>query len=119
MARVLVVDDAMFMRKVVTDALTSGGHEVIGEAANGEEAILRFKELRPDVMTLDITMPEMDGIAALREIIALDPSARVVMCSAIGQESKVREAVRAGAKDFILKPFATERVLTAIAKAMG
>src|SRR5271167_577033 len=118
-ARVLVVDDAMFMRKVVPDALKSGGHEVIGEAANGEEAIHRFKELRPDVMTLDITMPEMDGLAALREIIALDPSARVVMCSAIGQESKVLEAVKTGAKDFIVKPFATERVLAAIDKAMA
>jgi two-component system, chemotaxis family, chemotaxis protein CheY len=118
-ARVLVVDDAMFMRKVVSDALTSGGHEVIGEAANGQEAVDRFKELRPDVMTLDITMPEMDGIAALREIIALDPAARVVMCSAIGQETKVLEAVKTGAKDFIVKPFATERVLSAIDKAMS
>jgi|SRR5271156_954149 len=119
MARVLVVDDAMFMRKVVTDALRSGGHEVIGEAANGQEAVSCFKTLRPDVMTMDITMPEMDGIAALREIIALDPSARIVMCSAIGQETKVLEAVKAGAKDFIVKPFQTERVLTAIDKAMA
>ena len=117
MAKVLVVDDAMFMRKVVSDALVSGGHEVIGEAANGQEAVARFRELRPDVMTLDITMPEMDGIAALREIIALDPSARVIMCSALGQESKVLEAVKAGAKDFIVKPFQKERVLSAIAKA--
>ena len=116
MAKVLVVDDAMFMRKVVSDALVSGGHEVIGEAANGQEAVARFRELRPDVMTLDITMPEMDGIAALREIIALDPSARVIMCSALGQESKVLEAVKAGAKDFIVKPFQKERVLSAIAK---
>jgi two-component system chemotaxis response regulator CheY len=119
MAKVLVVDDAMFMRKVVTDALNSGGHEVVGEAANGQEAVDRFKELRPDVTTLDITMPEMDGIAALREIIALDPSARVVMCSAIGQETKVLEAVKTGAKDFIVKPFQTERVLAAIDKAMA
>ena len=119
MARVLVVDDAMFMRKVVTDALTSGGHEVIGEAANGGEAIDRYKELRPDVTTLDITMPEVDGIEALRQIIALDPSARVVMCSALGQESKVLEAVKAGAKDFVVKPFQAERVLSAVAKAMG
>jgi two-component system chemotaxis response regulator CheY len=119
MARVLVVDDAMFMRKVVTDALNSGGHEVIGEAANGQEAVDRFKELQPDVTTMDITMPEMDGIAALREIIALDPSARIVMCSAVGQESKVLEAVKTGAKDFIVKPFQTERVLAAIDKAMA
>lgn len=119
MAKVLVVDDAMFMRKVVTDALNSGGHEVIGEAANGQEAVDRFKELHPDVTTMDITMPEKDGIAALREIIALDPSARVVMCSAIGQETKVLEAVKTGAKDFIVKPFQTERVLAAIDKAMA
>jgi two-component system, chemotaxis family, chemotaxis protein CheY len=117
MAKVLVVDDAMFMRKVVTDALVSGGHEVVGEASNGLEAVERFKELRPDVLTLDITMPEKDGLAALREIIALDPSARVVMCSALGQESKVLEAVKAGAKDFIVKPFQKDRVLSAIAKA--
>ena len=119
MARVLVVDDALFMRKVVSDALASGGHEVIGEAANGVEAVDRFKELAPDVMTLDITMPEKDGLAALYEIIALDPSARVVMCSALGQESKVLEAVKAGAKDFVVKPFAKERVLAAIDKALA
>jgi len=117
MAKVLVVDDAMFMRKVVSDALVSGGHEVVGEASNGQEAIDQFKELRPDVMTLDITMPEKDGLAALKEIIALDPSARVVMCSALGQESKVLEAVKAGAKDFIVKPFQKDRVLSAIEKA--
>src|ERR1700710_2285675 len=88
MARVLVVDDAAFMRKVVSDALNRGGHEVIGEAANGAEAIARYQELQPDLMTLDITMPEMDGLTALKEIIAIDPRARVVMCSALGQESK-------------------------------
>ncbi len=117
MAKILVVDDALFMRKVVTDALLSGGHEVIGEAANGQEAVDRYRELRPDVVTLDITMPEKDGLTALAEIIALDPLARVVMCSAAGQEHKVLDAVRAGAKDFVVKPFQTERVLAAIAKA--
>ncbi len=117
MAKVLVVDDAMFMRKVVTDALISGGHEVIGEAANGHEAVDRYKQLRPDVVTLDITMPEMDGLAALREIMAVDPEARVVMCSAVGQESKVLEAVKAGARDFVVKPFGAERVLAAISQA--
>ena len=90
---------------------------MIGEAANGLEAVDRYKQLRPDVVTLDITMPEMDGIAALREILALDPQARVVMCSALGQESKVLEAVRAGARDFVVKPFAPERVLAAISQA--
>jgi two-component system chemotaxis response regulator CheY len=118
MARVLVVDDAAFMRKMVTDALTGGGHEIVGEAGNGVEAISQYQELRPDVMTLDITMPEKDGLAALKEIMALDPSAKVVMCSALGQESKVLEAVKSGAKDFVVKPFQPERVLSAINKAV-
>ena len=119
MARVLVVDDAAFMRKMVSDALTGGGHEIVGEAANGDEAVQRFQELRPDIMTLDITMPEKDGLAALREIIAADPGAKVVMCSALGQESKVLEAIKAGAKDFVVKPFQVERVLSAVEKALG
>ena len=118
MARVLVVDDAAFMRKMVTDALTKGGHEVIGEASNGIEAVERYRELRPEVTTLDITMPEKDGLAALQEIIGLDPSARVIMCSALGQESKVLESIKIGAKDFIVKPFKPERVLGAVDKAL-
>src|SRR3954452_2694449 len=109
MARVLVVDDAAFMRKMVPDALTKGGHEVIGEAGNGIEAVARFQELRPEVMTLDITMPEKDGLEALREIISLDPTARVVMCSAPAQEPKVLESVKLGAKDFVVKPFQPDR----------
>jgi two-component system chemotaxis response regulator CheY len=119
MARVLVVDDAAFMRKMVTDALSGGGHEIVGEAANGSEAVQRFQELRPDVMTLDITMPEKDGLAALREIIAVDPGAKVVMCSALGQESKVLESIKLGAKDFVVKPFQADRVLSAIEKALA
>jgi two-component system, chemotaxis family, chemotaxis protein CheY len=119
MARVLVVDDAAFMRRMVSDALTNGGHEVIGEAGNGAEAITRFQELKPEVTTLDITMPEKDGISALKEIIALDPSARVVMCSALGQESKVLESIRIGAKDFVVKPFQADRVLSAVEKALA
>lgn len=118
MARVLIVDDAAFMRKLLTDALTSGGHEVAGEAANGNEAVARFQEIKPDLTTLDITMPEKDGLAALAEIMALDPSAKVVMCSALGQESKVLEAVKLGAKDFVVKPFQPARVLEAIGKAL-
>src|ERR687886_2161123 len=98
MARVLVVDDAAFMRKMVKDALSGGGHEVVGEAGNGAEAVARYQELKPDLVTLDITMPEKDGLAALGEIIAADPSARVVMCSALGQETKVVEAIKRGAK---------------------
>jgi two-component system chemotaxis response regulator CheY len=119
MARVLVVDDAAFMRKMVSDALSGGGHEIVGEAANGSEAVQRFQELRPDVMTLDITMPEKDGLAALKEIIAVDPGAKVVMCSALGQESKVLESIKLGAKDFVVKPFQADRVLSAIDKALG
>ena len=119
MARVLIVDDTAFMRKMLTDALSSGGHEVIGEAANGDEAIARFRELKPDITTLDITMPDKDGIAALKEILALDPSARVVMCSALGQEAKVIESIKLGAKDFVVKPFQPPRVLDAVSKALG
>jgi two-component system, chemotaxis family, chemotaxis protein CheY len=119
MARVLVVDDAAFMRKMVGDALSGGGHEIVGEAANGAEAVQQFQELRPDVMTLDITMPEKDGLSALREIIAADPGAKIVMCSALGQESKVLESIKLGAKDFVVKPFQADRVLSAIDKALG
>ena len=102
-----------------SDALTGGGHEIVGEAANGAEAVQRFQELRPDIMTLDITMPEKDGLAALKEIIAVDPGAKVVMCSALGQESKVLESIKLGAKDFVVKPFQVDRVLSAVEKALG
>jgi two-component system, chemotaxis family, chemotaxis protein CheY len=118
-ARVLVVDDAAFMRKMVGDALAKGGHEVVGEAGNGIEAVASYQSLKPEVTTLDITMPEKDGLAALKEIIALDPSARVVMCSALGQESKVLESIRLGAKDFVVKPFQPDRVIEAVGKALG
>jgi two-component system chemotaxis response regulator CheY len=119
MARVLVVDDAAFMRKLVTDVVTGGGHEVVGQAGTGFEAVERYQELRPDVTTLDITMPEKDGITALKEIIAVDPDAKVVMCSALGQDSKVMESIKLGAKDFIVKPFEPDRVLSAIDKALA
>jgi two-component system chemotaxis response regulator CheY len=119
MARVLVVDDAAFMRKLLSDALVSGGHEVVGEAGNGLEAVARYQELRPELTTLDITMPEKDGLAALAEIMAIDPAARVVMCSALGQEGKVLEAVKLGAKDFVVKPFQPARVLEAVGKALS
>jgi two-component system chemotaxis response regulator CheY len=119
MARVLVVDDAAFMRKMVSDALATGGHEVVGEAGNGVEAISQYQALKPDLVTLDITMPEKDGLAALGEIVAADPSAKVVMCSALGQESKVLEAIKLGAKDFIVKPFQPARVIEAVGKALA
>ena len=119
MARVLIVDDAAFMRKMLGDVLAKGGHEVIGEGANGAEAITQYQSLRPDIMTLDITMPEKDGLTALREIIAVDPAAKVVMCSALGQESKVLESIKLGAKDFVVKPFQADRVLGAVEKALS
>jgi two-component system chemotaxis response regulator CheY len=118
-ARVLVVDDAAFMRKMVGDALTKGGHEVVGEAGDGVEAVAQYQALKPEVTTLDITMPEKDGLAALKEIIALDPAARIIMCSALGQESKVLESIKAGAKDFVVKPFQPDRVIEAVGKALG
>src|SRR3954462_13566050 len=105
MARVLVVDDAAFMRKMVSDALAEGGHEVVGEAGNGVEAIARFQELKPDLMTLDITMPEKDALAPLAEIVPADPSAPVVSYSALAQLSKVPEAIKIATKDFVVKPF--------------
>ncbi|WP_022929062.1 response regulator [Patulibacter americanus] len=119
MARVLVVDDALFMRKMVSDTLAKGGHEVIGEAANGAEAVEQFKTLNPDLCTLDITMPEKDGLEALRDIMVIDPAARVIMCSALGQDAKVIESIKAGARDFVVKPFKAERVLEAVEKALA
>ncbi|MGO9321031.1 MAG: response regulator [Solirubrobacteraceae bacterium] len=119
MARILVVDDAAFMRKVLTDALTGGGHEVVGEAGNGNEAVAQFQDVRPDLTTLDITMPESDGLEALRAILAADPAAKVIMCSALGAEDKVLESIRIGAKDFVVKPFQADRVLEAVGRALG
>ena len=119
MARVLVVDDAAFMRKVVSDALASGGHEVVGEAGNGAEAVQRYQELSPELVTLDITMPEKDGLEALGEIISIDPGARVLMCSALGQEGKVIESIQKGAKDFVVKPFQPAQLLEAVGKALA
>ena len=119
MARILVVDDAAFMRKMVSDALVKGGHEVVGEAGNGNEALERFQALKPELTTLDITMPEKDGLTALKEIIEIDPTARVIMCSALGQESKVLESIKLGARDFVVKPFKPERVQEAVTKALA
>src|ERR1041384_8802352 len=119
MARSRVVADAAFMGKMFSDALAKGGHEVVGEGGNGEEAVARFQELKPELVTLDITMPEKDGLAALKEIIELDPGARVIMCSALGEESMVLESIKLGARDFVVKPFKPERVQEAVAKALA
>ena len=117
--RILIVDDAASMRMMIRDILTKNGYEVCGEANDGAQAIEKFKEVRPDLITMDITMPEMDGIAALKEIKKIDPSAKVIMCSAMGQQAMVIDAIQAGAKDFIVKPFQADRVIEAIKKTLG
>jgi len=118
-ARIMIVDDAMFMRVTLKNILTKEGHEIVGEAENGEDAVARYAELKPDIVTMDITMPKMDGIAAVREIIGQDPNARIIMCTAMGQKNMVLEAIQAGAKDFVVKPFQPERVVEGITKALG
>ena len=117
--RVLVVDDAAFMRMMVKDILSKNGYEIVGEAENGMKALEKYQELKPDLVTMDITMPEMDGITAVKEIKKVDPGAKVVMCSAMGQQAMVIEAIQSGAKDFIVKPFQAERVLEAVKKVVG
>lgn len=119
MKKVLIVDDAAFMRMMIKDILQKNGFEVIGEASNGIEAINLYKKERPDVVTMDITMPDMDGIEAVKEIRAFDSSAKIIMCSAMGQQSMVMDAIKSGAKDFIVKPFQADRVLEAIRKVIG
>ncbi|MDR3321437.1 MAG: response regulator [Synergistaceae bacterium] len=117
--KVLIVDDAAFMRMMLRDILAKNGFEVVGEADNGKVAVQMYSELKPDVVTMDITMPEMDGIAAVKEIKAADPGAKVVMVSAMGQQAMVIEAIRSGAADFIVKPFQPDRVLEALGKALS
>ena len=119
MPSVLIADDAAFMRMMLKNVLTEAGYEVVGEAENGAVAVSKYRELNPDLTTMDITMPEMDGLTAWKEIRAGDPSARVVMCSAMGQQSMVIESIQAGAKDFIVKPFQPDRVLEAVQKALA
>ncbi|MEG0371061.1 MAG: response regulator [Clostridium sp.] len=119
MPKVLIVDDAAFMRMMLKDILTKNGYEVIGEAPNGLKAIELYKVDRPDVVTMDITMPEMDGIQALKEIKAIDPGATIIMCSAMGQQAMVMEAIKSGAKDFIVKPFQPDRVIESFKKVLG
>jgi two-component system, chemotaxis family, chemotaxis protein CheY len=119
MPRVLIVDDAAFMRMMLKNILTKSGYEVAGEAANGNEAVERYKDLLPDLVTMDITMPEMDGLQALKAIKAIDPKAKIIMASAMGQQSMVIEAIQSGAVDFIVKPFNEDRVVEAIKRALG
>lgn len=117
--RILIVDDAAFMRMMIKDILSKNGYEVVGEAENGAVAVEKYAEFKPDLVTMDITMPEMDGIEALKKIKQSDPSARIVMCSAMGQQAMVVEAIQSGAKDFIVKPFQADRVLVAVSKALS
>lgn len=117
--RVLVVDDAAFMRMMIKDILRKGGYEVVGEAEDGSKAIEKYKELMPDLVTMDITMPDMDGISAVKEIRKVNPNALIIMCSAMGQQAMVIDAIQAGAKDFVVKPFQPDRVLEAIRKVLS
>ena len=116
---ILICDDAAFMRMMIKDILTKNGYNVAGEAENGLKAVEKFKEVNPDLVLMDITMPEMDGIQALKEIKTIDGGAKVIMCSAMGQQAMVIESIQAGAKDFIVKPFQAERVIEAVKKVVG
>jgi two-component system chemotaxis response regulator CheY len=116
---ILIVDDAAFMRMMIKDILTKNGYNVVGEAENGKIAVDKYNEVKPDLVLMDITMPEMDGIQALKAIKGTDSNATIIMCSAMGQQAMVIEAIQSGAKDFIVKPFQAERVLEAVKKAIG
>ncbi|MCQ2542537.1 MAG: response regulator [Lachnospiraceae bacterium] len=116
---ILIVDDAAFMRMMIKDILTKNGYNVAGEAENGVKAIEKYNELKPDLVLMDITMPEKDGIQALKDIKSIDGNSKVIMCSAMGQQAMVIEAIQSGAKDFIVKPFQPDRVLEAVKKVIG
>jgi two-component system chemotaxis response regulator CheY len=116
---VLVCDDAIFMRTMIGDILTQAGFSIVCEAETGREAVEKYKQLKPDLVTMDIVMPDMGGIEAVREICKTDPDAKILMCSAMGQQALVVEAVQAGAKDFVVKPFQPSRVLEAVQRILG
>jgi two-component system, chemotaxis family, chemotaxis protein CheY len=117
--RVLICDDAIFMRTMIADILKQAGFDVIGEAETGAQAVTRFRELRPDLVTMDIVMPDMGGIDAVREIVREAPEARILMCSAMGQQALVIEAIQAGARDFVIKPFQPSRVIEAVQRVLA
>ena len=119
MARILLVDDAAFMRKVIKDTLSKAGYTDLHEAVDGADAVEKYNSLKPDLVLMDITMPNMDGLEALKAIRGFDANANVVMCSAMGQETMVIDAIRSGAKDFIVKPFKPERVLKTVTSIVG
>ena len=116
---ILICDDAAFMRMMIKDILTKNGYNIAGEAENGAKAVEKYAELKPDLVLMDITMPEMDGIEALKKIKASDPGASVIICSAMGQQAMVIESIQSGAKDFIVKPFQADRVIEAVQKVVG
>ncbi len=118
MGTVLIVDDAKFMRMVLRRILTSQGHTVVGEATNGEEAVEMYAKLRPDVVTMDIVMPKLNGIEAVRRIMQFDPNAKIIMVTALGQETFVLDAIKAGAREFIIKPFRNEEIIKVVAKTI-
>ena len=115
----VMVDDALFMRMTIKKMLEAHGHTVVGEAGNGVEAVKRYAEIKPDIVMLDITMPDMDGVSALKRIKEIDAQARVIMCSAMGQQAMVAQAIQYGAKDFVVKPFEESRILAAIDRVLG
>lgn len=119
MAKIMIVDDTAFMRAMIRAILTEEGHEIVAEASNGLEAVKSYMTMRPDLVTMDITMPDMDGVEAVREIIKLHPGAMIIMCSAMGQKKMVVDAITAGAKDFVVKPFQKDRVLASVNKVLG
>lgn len=117
--RILIVDDAAFMRMMIKNIVTKNGYEVVGEAENGQAAVELYKQHKPDLVTMDITMPEMNGIEGVKAIRSIDPNANIIMCSAMGQQAMVMEAIQAGAKDFIVKPFQQDRILQAIERVLA
>jgi len=119
MGKILIVDDTLFMRTLLKNILFSGGHTIIGEAGDGAEAIEKYKELKPDLVTMDVVMPKMNGIEALKGIKALDPAARVVMCTAVGQEQMVKLAIKTGAKGYIVKPFQAPKVIEEVKNVLA
>ena len=119
MGRILTVDDTLFMRTLLKNILFSGGHDIVGEAGDGDEAIAKYQELKPDLVTMDVVMPKVNGIEALKGIKTIDPNAKVVMCTAVGQEQMVKLAIKTGAKGYIVKPFQAPKVLEEIKNVLG
>jgi two-component system chemotaxis response regulator CheY len=119
MGTILIVDDTLFMRTLLKNILFSGGHTIVGEAANGEEAVTKYKELKPNLVTMDIVMPKMNGIESLKAIKQIDPNAKVIMCTAVGQEQMVKLAVKSGAKGYVVKPFQAPKVLEEVKNVLA